>query len=431
MKEQQRQTSPHSEEVDDLLAHQPHWIQRWGILGAGSSLLALMVLCYFFKYPQTLSATMTLTGSNPPVFVVAKASGEVGQIFVKDGQLVSRGATLAVLRSAASYQDVMQLQAFLDTIKATLHCQTTCPTGNRSLQLGDMQSSYSDLLVKLDSYNLFLRNNYYALQLDAKHKEMAANGRRTATSRRQLGKVRTQHSLQLNAYQRNKVLYDKGLISLQELEDARNQLLESELSVETASTSMDDNGAERLQLESDMAEIRQQYAEKMGSLTSELAAMIGQLAAEAASWRLAYVLVSPTEGKVAFTRFWANSQNVAVGDSVFSVIPRATSTLQGRLSLPSTGAGRVRRGQRVHVFFDNFPKNEYGIVKGRVEKIAPLPDKNGNYTVEVSFPQGLRTTYKKMLPQASLMSGTASIVTEDTSLLEQLFLPLKNLFKNR
>lgn len=431
MEEKQNETSLHSEEVDDLLAHQPHWIQRWGILGAGGSLLALMLLCCFFKYPQTLSATLTLTSNNPPAFVVAKASGEVGQIFVTDGQQVSRGTTLSVLRNAASYQDVMQLQSLLDTIKAAMHVHKVCPVEKRSLQLGDMQSTYSDLQVKLDSYNLFLRNNYYSLQLDAKLKELAANGRRTASSRRQLGKVRSQHALQQNTYQRNKVLYDKGLISLQELEDAKNQLLASELSVETTSMSMDDYGAERLQLESDIAEIRQQYAEKMGSLTSELAATIGQLAAEMATWRLTYVLTAPTEGKVGFTRFWANSQNVETGDSVFSVIPRAKSSLQGRLSLPATGAGRVRRGQHVHVFFDNFPRNEFGIVKGRVEKIAPLPDKNGNYTVEVSFPQGLLTTYKKILPEASLMSGTASIVTEDTNLLEQLFLPVKNLFKNR
>ncbi|GHT47636.1 hypothetical protein AGMMS49965_25760 [Bacteroidia bacterium] len=51
------------------------------------------------------------------------------------------------------------------------------------------------------------------------------------------------------------------------------------------------------------------------------------------------------------------------------------------------------------------------------------------YTVEISLPDGLLTTYKKELPYLPNMQGQADIITEDISLLERLFLPIKKILK--
>ena len=51
--------------------------------------------------------------------------------------------------------------------------------------------------------------------------------------------------------------------------------------------------------------------------------------------------------------------------------------------------------------------------------------------VEISFPNRLKTTYNKELPLSQEMTARADIITEDTRLLEQFFLPLKQVLQNQ
>ena len=46
---------------------------------------------------------------------------------------------------------------------------------------------------------------------------------------------------------------------------------------------------------------------------------------------------------------------------------------------------------------------------------------------EVILPDRLTTTYKKELPYLPHMQGRADIITEDISLLERFFLPMKRI----
>jgi len=80
----------------------------------------------------------------------------------------------------------------------------------------------------------------------------------------------------------------------------------------------------------------------------------------------------------------------------------------------------------------NFPENEYGILRGTVRHISLVPVQNGEaayYSVEIALSNGLITTYKKELPYLSDMQGQADIITEDLSLLERLVLPIKKILK--
>jgi HlyD family secretion protein len=81
----------------------------------------------------------------------------------------------------------------------------------------------------------------------------------------------------------------------------------------------------------------------------------------------------------------------------------------------------------------NFPENEYGILRGTVRNISLTPVQTGEmayYSVEITLNEGLITTYKKELPYLSDMQGQADIITEDLSLLERLVLPVKKILKN-
>jgi HlyD family secretion protein len=90
----------------------------------------------------------------------------------------------------------------------------------------------------------------------------------------------------------------------------------------------------------------------------------------------------------------------------------------------------VKIGQKVNIRVENFPENEYGILRGEILNISLVPTQSGEvayYSVEVALPDKLITTYQKELPYLPNMQGQADIVTDDISLLERFFLPLKKI----
>ena len=72
---------------------------------------------------------------------------------------------------------------------------------------------------------------------------------------------------------------------------------------------------------------------------------------------MSYVLMSPIDGNITFTRYWVSNQNVQVGEEVFTVIPVSESQIIGKAMLPVARSGKVKTGQNVNISLDNFPEN--------------------------------------------------------------------------
>ena len=151
-----------------------------------------------------------------------------------------------------------------------------------------------------------------------------------------------------------------------------------------------------------------------------------------------YAVISPADGTVSLQKVWSRGQHVLVGDVIASIVPDEGDRVIGRLQVPSSGFGKVEEGQTVNVRLNGFPYMEFGVLKGVVESIPAVPQTvttaEGNsivYTVEVSFPDSLVTTYGKELPMVQQMDGTAEIITRDRRLIGQFIDPVLSLFKNR
>lgn len=52
------------------------------------------------------------------------------------------------------------------------------------------------------------------------------------------------------------------------------------------------------------------------------------------------------------------------------------------------------------------------------------------YSVDVRFPDGLKTTYGKELPFMPLMKGDADVITDDLTILQRIIMPLRKLWDN-
>lgn len=420
-----------TEEFQEILGKAPAWIFRRGIMLAACIVGMLLAGSALFRYPDIMTATMILTGSNPPTSLVAKTSGKLCELYIADKEKVGAGHYLAVIENTAQTADVLVLKTYLQNFAVRTDTISYFP--DKELKLGTMQPLYSSFYLTLFNYQEFLKLQYYTKKIGLMQKQIDEYRAYANTVNEQLPMTQTQTELQHNVFLRDSLLYIKGLISTENLENSQSQYMQSRLSVKNLEASIQNIRMQVNQLDEDLLDIEQQYIEKNNELKNGLKTIVSQLLAEIEHWEQMYVLISPIDGEVAFTNYWTTNQNVIVGENVFTVIPDNSQEMTGKAKMSAIRSGKVKPGQRVNIHFANFPDMEYGVVKGTVRNVSIISNtdvQSGSYyTVEIDMPAGLRTTYHKELPYMPGMQAQADIVTEDISLLERFFLPLKRIWK--
>ena len=425
-----------SEEFQEVLSSIPPWILRWGITVLAIIVVILLVGSAVIKYPDVLSSQVVLTGSTPPAIIVSHATGKMKELYVTDNQKVITGDYLAVIDNPANTEDVLFLKNQLASSNPSNGGEQFPPfggiKGGLDLRLGSLQSTYSSFRTTLHEYLEYKRLMYYPQKMAMTKERKIQHEKQYSTLLNQQKLIEEQLSLVRSKYHRDSLLNIKGLISNEELENSRNGYLQSLLSCENIRSTLNNMQVQIGQLEESLLDTEHQDIETLNGLQRRLQTQVSQLQAEILNWELNYVLQAPIEGKITFTNYWAENQNVIAGGAVFTVIPDGAIPMVGKAQLPVSRSGKVKPGQKVNIRLQNFPENEYGILRGTVQHISLAPVQTGvmaYYSVEITLNNGLITTYKKELPYLSDMQGQADIITEDISLLERLILPIKKILK--
>ena len=103
----------HSEEAQEIMGRAPSWVVRWGITVI-FVILALIVLgCYIIKYPQTVTAPISITTVNAPSDLTARYDGLLDSVCVGNGENVRTGQLIALLATPADYDDIRSLEEHL------------------------------------------------------------------------------------------------------------------------------------------------------------------------------------------------------------------------------------------------------------------------------------------------------------------------------
>ena len=102
-----------SEEVQEILTRPPHALVRWGVTVFFGVLVVVFIGGCFFKYPDVISASVTVTTEHPPIWIVARGSGKIKEVYRHDRDSVGAGDAIAVLDNPASTRDVLLLKELL------------------------------------------------------------------------------------------------------------------------------------------------------------------------------------------------------------------------------------------------------------------------------------------------------------------------------
>ena len=145
-----------SEEVQEVMGEIPPWILRWGITTLFVIVVALLTGSWFFKYPDTIKAEITVTSSDPPVSIIARSSGKIDDIFIKNNEAVECQAILAVIQNPAKTEDMLELISRMKAWNIYGYSEETVRRffNGPSLSLGNIQAAYASFLSKLQNAEL-------------------------------------------------------------------------------------------------------------------------------------------------------------------------------------------------------------------------------------------------------------------------------------
>lgn len=417
------------DEINHIFIKTPGWILNWGLYLILFIVLLFIVGTIVFKYPDTISASFIITGANPPARIKAKQTGRLTKLYVVDNQNVSENDFLAVIENPAKEEDVYYVKSFVTDFLKKDTLSLTLPI--KELELGDLQTVYLSFYQALCSYQQFKKNNYHSKKIKVLKDRITHNVSYHNDLLSQLSAKSEQFLLKKKQFKRDSTLYySKKVISEFDMEDTKVDYLNARLNLLTTNTDIDNLKISMTEMQGTLIDVENDFIEKENLYIEQIKNQALELSAEIQSWEMNYVLKSPIDGKVSFNNYWSEHQNVIVGEDVFNIIPANNKQPVAKAFLPITRSGKVKVNQKVNLHCENFPDNEFGIIKGIVKNISLLPSVSENttaYVVEITLPNGLVTSYKKELPYYPEMKGKAEIITEDLSLFQRIMFPLRKI----
>jgi len=418
-----------SEEVQDILTKVPHWMIRWGTVLIFAIIIMLFFVSWFVKYPDVVKTEIVITTNIPPEKIVSKSSGRIEAILVKNKTLVSKNSTLAIIENTANYKDVFLLKSIVDGYNINNPKKEFPFDVLKNTQLGEIESAYAIFQKDYQAQELNKDLHPFQVERSAQQSEKIQITERLEILQQQKGINERELELQKNEVARFETLFNKGIISAQEMEVKKLAFLQAQKNYRSLLSSISQLRSSLIDNTKSSQNSQINSTKEEANLGRSVSQSFYQLKKVIRDWELAYALKSSISGKVTFLQVWNENQTINVGDNVFSIIPDAKNSFIGKVKAPALNSGKIKVGQRVNIRLANYPDREFGVLKGEIKNISLVPDKDGNLLIDVALPKGLKTSYDKQITFQQEMKGSAEIVTEDLRLIERILYQFKNIFE--
>ena len=412
----------YSDEAQEVLGKIPSWIIRWGVSVIFIIFAGIVIGSYFMKFPQVLTAPITITSTNPPSDLIAKSNGRIESILWKEGELVAKGDVVAYLHTTAAYNDICCIEKELELLN-----DTTFSFLSKEYKMGEMQNGFSEFRNYCVDYLHYIKAKDISLRIKLLQVQIEKYGIYLTQQKEQRGILSQDLELTRKDLKRDSLLLGFKAITPSDFDRSTQALLQKKSSLLGFDASITNAELNVLKMQQQLTELRMQHNNEIAQHTRLITESKWRLLAQIKQWKSQYVLTAPIDGKLTFTKYWSKNQNVIAGDVVSTVLPVDSVIVIGLMTIPSSGFGKVALGQVVNVKLNGYPYQEYGVLKGTIVRISSVPDENG-YIAEINFLNGLQSTYKEQLKFIQKMDGTGDIITKDMRLIERFIQPMKALF---
>lgn len=422
-----------TEEITDIIERMPNTFAKKITMLVCFIVILLIFFGYVVRYPDIVTGEGAISAEQAPLQLVSEQSGRLRINNIRSQDSIVTGQLLAWIDNPAHPEMVKQIKIFIKDVSLPVqNARALYIQLPKNLNLGDLTIPYSSFLSLLNQLADYQDNKLYDKQTISL-KEIL--GEQQAA----LETLKDKESLSLEnlritdkTLERDSLLLLRKIISQEEFERSLASRINAEDHVKSSIRNLSAIREQMSNTQNSIQQNRISKSEKEMQLDLELLTAYNNLIDKIGFWEKQYLITSPMSGKAQFLKFWNENQFVQAGEPIFSIVP-AENGILGKVSLPISGAGKVKVGQEAIIKLADFPYMEYGYIKARVKDIALVSSVvnvgNGNtaetYLVTIDFPDGLTTNYGTTLDFKFEAKGTAEIITKDRRLIERFFDNLK------
>ena len=408
----------HGNELEEIISHKPPFFVRWGTVFFLVLLLMIAFIAWIIQYPDIVVTNGTLNSINAPKEIIARTEGKLVTLFIKEGQAVYKNEVIGYMESTAKHEEVIELSIQLDSVSGLIQRDRTNQILNFSTttfkKLGELQNAYQTYIQAFQQFTNYLANGFYIRKRQMLREDMGYLQRLHAALLEQKNIFSQDLSMADTTFKANEILKDQKIISPFEYRAEKSKLLSKKMTLPQISSSLITNENQQHEKVKEISEFENQIQQQKSLFVQAL----GTFKSSVDEWKRKYLLSAPVEGKVAFSSFLQENQQLKAGQLICYINPGNTNYyLEARI--PQYNFGKVKIGQEVNLKFPAYPFQEFGKVRGRIELINNIPSDSG-YLAKISLPEGLVTSYKKQIQYRSGLSAQADIITSKKSLLRRL-----------
>jgi multidrug resistance efflux pump len=418
-----------NEHVEELMSKEPAWLIQWGVIIISAVIISFLVIAWIIKYPDVIHSEISLTTPLSPIRISSKINGTVENLYFRDNDYVKKRDAILVIKDEnnTDYKELNRLKMVLDKIKLS----KGSPVNEDVLINGDFRN-IGNILDKLfefqsniENYNVFLKDIAIRKSINKNDEIIEQYKILIAQNSEKVSLTGEQLNVEKIDVERQKKLFEGQVISKKDFEVTLKEHYEVEKNYANVKTDQHLYKLKILELQKENEGLDIEENALNASLFLQLNNSYKELYNAIHMWEDRYVIKAPMDGKIAFLKHNLTSQSLKAEEEIVAIVPSEEQAIIGEVYMPINGSGKVQIGQRVRIFLDNYPYQEYGILRGQVSSISLLPN-NKNYLIKVILPYGLKTSVRKLEFKQELM-GYAEIVTEEKNLLQRVFYKFKSL----
>lgn len=408
----------HSEDLQEIIAKPPSWLLKRGISFILLTILLILGLSFYIKYPEMVRTEMRFSTTNSPKVIINPSNGVLAKLLVKDGATVERNQDIAYLESTAAHEDVIDLLSKLKELanKTTTltELEQVIPPG--SLNLGELQGNYQSFYLSLLNYQAIHEGGIYQKRKKMLQSEVENVDEQNKRIQQTYELQKKQLELAEEEYERYKQLAEKKIISASELQQREAVLLTKRQSIPTIENSIISNRSNLLSKNREISEVENEILEEEKKFVQSLNSLIS----EAEEWKKRYVLSAAVKGKLVYAGFWQENQYVQLGEELFYINPNRDD-FYGETFIAQHHISKIEAHQQVLIKVRSYPHQEYGYLKGRVSYISDIPIKDSVFFARVDL-EPMDTNSRIRLKPG--IYADAEIITADLSIFRRIWMNL-------
>lgn len=415
--------SDHGNEIDEIVSRRPPFIVRWGTTCFLILLLLLLLISWFIQYPDIVTTKAKLTSLNAPKAVIARVDGQLIKLSVKEEEGVYKNEIIGYMESNANAVTVIHLSGVLDSLQNALNNNKpelikdffSAALIKSQKELGELQQPYQTFIQSFVVFKSYLESGFY-LQKKEMLKTDMENLLRLSDNLNQQKKLQEQDlSLSQQTFNASRQLREENAMSPLEYRNESSKLIGKQMNIPEITSSILNNKAQQNAKKEEIMELDNQIAQQKSIFIQSLNTFISQVN----EWKKKYLLTAPIEGRIAFSDFIQERQQLHTNQTICYVDPD-NSKYYAEIYIPQFNLGKVKKGQQVLLKFSSYPFEQYGSLCGKIDFISTIPTDSG-YLSKVVLVNGLTTNFNRTIQYREGLVADGEIITENMRLPERLF----------